>query len=127
MTAIVAVACSGANDPDVLQITRPDSTAKVPGLPGTPTAPAAVAMVAVTLDSASLTVGHATAAHAVAKDAAGNVITGRTVTWSSSSPATASVASGMVTAKKAGTASISAKIDEVTGSATITVPVSPKG
>lgn len=126
VTTVLAVACFGGHDADVLQITRPDSTVNIPRLTGAPTAPGTVVTVTVMLDSTSLSVGHVTPAHAIAQDATGTLITGHTVTWSSSNPSIASVAAGIVTAKKAGTASISAKIDDITGTATITVPVSPK-
>jgi uncharacterized protein YjdB len=59
---------------------------------------------------------------AVARDASGNILTGRTVTWSSSAPGTAAISSaGVATAVANGVASISAKIDGVAGTATLTV------
>ena len=81
-----------------------------------------VAVVAVALDSTSLTVGHGAKASAVAKDAAGNVITGQAVTWTSLSPAIATVSStGAVMAVAPGSATIKGTISGISGSASITV------
>jgi hypothetical protein len=119
-TALIA-ACSGTSDGDVLQITRPDSADNVPGLPGKPNGPPEVSSVVVTLDSTSLAKGHTSLAHAIAKDASGNVLAGRTFLWSSSDSAVAAVASGVVTARRPGSATISARADDVAGTATVTV------
>ncbi len=91
-----------------------------------PPPPATTASVAVTLDSASMVVGHTTQAHAVAKDSKGNVISGKTATWTSGSTTVASVATaGVVTAKGAGTSSIQATIDGINGAASLTVAAAP--
>ena len=122
MATAFAVACSGSSDADVVPITQPDSAGSAPGIPSGVTP---VATVVVTIDSTSLSIGHSSPTHAVVKDGAGNVLTGRDIVWSSSDPSVATVASGVVTAVGAGNASISAKVDDVTGTSTVTVPVVP--
>ncbi|MEW5918388.1 MAG: Ig-like domain-containing protein, partial [Gemmatimonadota bacterium] len=64
---------------------------------------------------------------ATALDAGGNVITGRPTTWSSSNSLVASVnaTSGLVTALIPGAATITATIDGVSGSATVTINLTP--
>src|SRR4029077_2281137 len=85
-----------------------------------------VASVTVTLPLPNLTIGQTTQASAVTKDAGGNVLTGRTITWNSSNTTIATVsASGLVTAKGAGTASITATSEGIAGSASVTVTVAP--
>lgn len=86
-----------------------------------------VATVAVTLDSASLQVGHTAHATAVTMDANGNVLTGRVVGWSSGTPSVAMIdaATGVITAVTAGPAQITATVEGKTGSATITVTALP--
>ncbi len=99
---------------------------KPPTAANPPAAAPATASVAVTLDSASLAPGHASAAHAVAKDPKGNVLAGKTAIWSSLNTSVATVSTaGVVTAQKAGTASIQGAIDGVSGTASITVTVPP--
>ena len=73
----------------------------------------AVAAVAVSFASASLSVGQTTQASATARDAAGNLVFGRTVNaWRSSDNGVATVNStGLVTALASGTATIFATID----------------
>jgi hypothetical protein len=59
---------------------------------------------------------------AVAKDADGSVISGRSVTWTSSKLAVATIASdGVATSVAPGTATLTAAVEGVTGSATLTV------
>ena len=83
---------------------------------------ATVASVSVTLNSPSLTVGQNTQATATARDSAGQLISGRAVTWSSNKTSVATVSnSGLVNGLAAGSATISAAIDGITGSAVITV------
>ncbi len=80
-----------------------------------------VASVSVT-GAASVGELESTTLTATAKDASGNVLPGRTVAWSSSDPTVASVGSaGMVSGNKGGTATITATIELVNGSAPITV------
>lgn len=81
-----------------------------------------VAVVAVTLDSTSLTVGNSAKASASAKDSAGNPILGLGITWASVSPTVATVSStGTVTAVTAGSATIQATVSGKAGSAALTV------
>jgi hypothetical protein len=78
--------------------------------------------VSVTIDSVTLTVGHAAHATATAKDAAGNVISGLPVAWLSLSPGVATVSStGLVAAISADTAVIQATISGMIGTAIVTV------
>lgn len=84
-------------------------------------APTVAAAIAVTLDSARLVANQTTTAHAVVRDAGGHEIT-RRVVWTSSDTTVARVTDGgAVTAKKAGSATITASVDGVSGSATLAV------
>lgn len=88
--------------------------------------PAPVASVAVTLGAASIKVGLTTPATVVAKDAAGTVLTGRSVTWTSSDPSLATIsAAGLVTAKAAGSLTLTATVEGQTGVAALTVDAPP--
>lgn len=85
-----------------------------------PTIP--VATVAVAPSSGSLTVGGTMTLTAITYDASGNALTGRGIVWASSAPGVATVSTtGVVTAKSAGSATITATSEGKTGSATITV------
>lgn len=82
----------------------------------------AVATVAVTPASSSLSVAQTVQLSATAKDQWGNVATGRTVSWSSSNSAVASVTTtGLVTAVGTGSATITATVEGKSGSATVSV------
>lgn len=88
---------------------------------GVVAAAARAAVVTVTLNSAVLAVSKTTEAHAVVRDAAGNAITPRVV-WTSSDTMVARVTDGgVVTAKAPGSATVTASVDGVSGSATLTV------
>lgn len=59
---------------------------------------------------------------ATARNSSGNPIAGKQATWSSSAPAVANVdANGLVTARSAGTATVTASIDGRSGTATVAV------
>jgi Bacterial Ig-like domain (group 2) len=90
---------------------------------------AVVATVAVTLPSLRLVVGDTARAQASALDADGNLISGRAVVWSMvGSPSVATVSStGLVTAVGMGSARITATIDGIAGSASITIADSSSG
>lgn len=81
-----------------------------------------VVAVAVTPVSTSLRVGGTLALAAAARDSAGGAVMGRPVTWSSSAPTVATVSpSGVVTAIAPGSATVTAAVEGVTGSAAIAV------
>ena len=85
-----------------------------------------VAIVAVTLDSSSLTIGHSAKASATATDSAGNQVSGLTITWASLSPIVATVSpSGTVTAVAAGSATIEGTVSGKTGSVSLSVVTVP--
>lgn len=70
----------------------------------------------------TLTTGESAKVSATAKDASGTTVTGKTVVWTSSKPSVASVnSSGSVTALAAGTTTIKATVDGVSGQASVTV------
>ncbi|MEW5916496.1 MAG: Ig-like domain-containing protein, partial [Gemmatimonadota bacterium] len=79
--------------------------------------PASVTVVPAT---ASLNVGGTVQLSAEVRDAAGNLIT-RSVTWQSSAASIATVSSGLVTGVAPGTATITARVQNVSGSAVVTV------
>jgi len=84
--------------------------------------PAPVASVAVNLSSSSLNVGQSTQASVVLRDAAGNVLSGRAIAWSSAAPSLATVTgTGLVSAIAAGSATIVATSEGITGSATVVI------
>jgi hypothetical protein len=78
--------------------------------------------VTVTAAQTSVQIGTTSQATAVTRDASNNVVTGRTVTWASSDPAIASVSNtGLVTGLTAGTVTITALSEGMTGSVQMTV------
>jgi uncharacterized protein YjdB len=82
----------------------------------------AVASVNVSPPSANVNVGQTAQLAATALDAGGKVLTGRIVNWSSGTPGVATVStSGLVTGVSAGSATITATIDGVPGTALVTV------
>src|SRR5439155_22487039 len=85
-------------------------------------ATAPVASVAVTPAPASVPTSQTVQLTATLKDANGNTLTGRTVAWASNNTAVATVTgSGMVSGVTAGTASIAATSETVTGTSALTV------
>jgi len=85
-----------------------------------------VASVIVVPSSATIQVAATVTLTDTTKDASGNVLANRPVTWSSSAPTIASVdASGTVTGRAAGSATITGTSEGKSGSATITVPPLP--
>ena len=85
-----------------------------------------VASVTVSPAAASVQAGQTQQLTATLKDASGNVLTGRTVTWSSGNTTVASVnGTGLVTAKVAGSATITASSEGQSGPAAITVTPVP--
>jgi len=91
-----------------------------------PPPPAPVASVTVTLSANAIFLGGGVTATAVARDAANNALSGRGVTWISSSPSVGSIsASGVITTLAIGSTTITATIEGVNGSATLTVTPPP--
>ena len=91
-----------------------------------PTAPVAVASVAVSPSSIELAIGQTAQLTATVTAASGNVLSGRSVTWASSLPGVATVgATGLVTAVGAGVTTIMATSEGRigTGQATVIAPV----
>lgn len=100
-------------------------TASSEGQSGTATIvvqPPVAASVQVSPGAATLTVGDSTTLTATVKDASGAVISGAPVTWSSDNTAAATVStSGVVTAVGPGSATITAKSGNASGTSTILV------
>lgn len=111
---LLLVACGGGGD----------SGTNAP--PPPPPGPVPVASVAVTLSANSIFLGGGATATAVARDAANNSLTGRSVAWTSSDPTVAIVlGSGAINTIAIGTTNITATIDGVAGSASLTVAPMP--
>ena len=91
-----------------------------------PPTPTPVVTVVVAINPGSVVIGQTAHATATPLDANGNPLSGRAVTWQSSNVSIASVAAtGDVSAKGLGTASISASTEGKTGVAALTVNVPP--
>ncbi len=88
---------------------------------------AVAASVVLSEPAVSLTVGGGgRPVFATFRDAAGNPITGRLVDWATSNPAVATVSNnGVITAQGAGTATITARLDDQTGRLVVTVEPAP--
>ncbi|HEY0527696.1 MAG TPA: Ig-like domain-containing protein [Gemmatimonadaceae bacterium] len=94
-------------------------------IPPPPTA-IPVASVVVSINPPQVLVGQQPHATATLKDAQGNALSGRSVVWQSSNAQVASVAStGDISAVGAGTATITASSEGISGSAPLTVDVPP--
>jgi len=107
---IVSLACTDGTGPDGLGADDLSADAN-----------RVVASIQVSLASRSIQVGQTTQASVTMKDRRGRPIS-RPVTWSSSDPTVATIsASGLVTGAKAGSTSIIASSDNVSGSAGLTV------
>ena len=93
---------------------------------GGPTGPPPIASISVALAQSSIVAGTTTTATATPTDAGGNILTGRAISWSSDNSVVATVsATGVVTAAGAGTTRITATSEGRSGSATVTVLLSP--
>lgn len=109
--AVTTLAACGSDTPAAIPSTNPPPTPQV-----------VVKSVDLSPASATLAIGEAQPLTATPKDAAGAAISGRTVAWASSSATIAKVdANGVVTGVSAGTATITATSDGVSGTAAITV------
>ncbi len=89
--------------------------------------PVPVGTVFVSPATASTHVGSTTTLAATVKDQNGTVVTNRVVTWTSSNAAVATVAGGVVTGVKVGTATITATSEGKSGTAAVTVTGIPVG
>ena len=88
--------------------------------------PVPVATVSVAPADASILAGSTQQLVVIARDADGQVLTGRTVSWATLNAAAATVnTSGLVTGVAAGSATITATIEGIVGTATITVLPAP--
>lgn len=96
------VACGGSSTPPVPPVTP-------------------VASVSVTPGTSTLNVGGTVQLTATPQSSTGAALTGRTITWSSSSAAATVSASGLVTAVAGGTATITATVEGIAGTATVTI------
>ena len=85
----------------------------------------AVARVDVTPPTLSMQPGQTQQLVASPKNAQGNVINGKTVVWASNNLAVATVSAGAVLARSAGTASITATVDGVSGQSQVSVTTTP--
>ncbi|MBC7894965.1 MAG: Ig-like domain-containing protein [Cytophagaceae bacterium] len=93
---------------------------------GEPAGPAKVTSVTVTAPATQLEVGATLAFSYSARDAQGNSLPGRPVSWSSSATTVATVAGdGVVSGVGAGQATITATVEGVAGSASVTVVPTP--
>jgi len=91
-----------------------------------PTSPSVTKSVQVTLSTSSILVGATAQATAIAKDAGGVTISGKSFTWSVGGSSLAQVSSGgLVTAVGAGTVNVTATVDGISGSATLTIAAAP--
>jgi trimeric autotransporter adhesin len=88
---------------------------------------AAVATVTVTPSPLSMSTGQTRQLAATVKDQNGTVVTNRVVTWTSSNPAVATVAGGVVSGFTTGTAIITATSEGKSGTASVTVTQVPVG
>jgi len=88
---------------------------------------AAVATVTVTPSPLSISVGQTSQLAATVKDQNGTVVTNRVVTWTSSNPAIATVAGGVVSGVATGTAIITATSEGRSGTVSVTVTRIPVG
>jgi uncharacterized protein YjdB len=90
--------------------------------------PVPVASVTVSPPSASVQVGRTVQLTATPKDASGTPLTGRVVTWASDDSAVARVsATGLVTGRAAGAATVTATSEGTTGTSAITVTAPDPG
>jgi uncharacterized protein YjdB len=100
-------------------------TATIDGVSGSSTitvTPVPVAAVSVSPATTTLSVSQTVQLQAAARDASGASLTGRPVSWSSNAPAIATISTtGLVTAVGPGSATLTATVEGITGTATVTV------
>jgi trimeric autotransporter adhesin len=93
--------------------------------PPPPASQAGVARVDVSPATPSVQAGESLLLAATPRDASGNVIGGKSVVWASDNSSVATVNGGHVATSRSGVATISASVDGVKGTATITVRPGP--
>ncbi len=114
--AAAGISCGGE------KITAPSGTGTGTGTGPTPTAESKVpAQVVIAPGSATLVTGEGASLAVLVKNAAGTILTGQAITWASSDATVATVAAGLVIGKAPGTAVITAKAGDITGTASIAV------
>lgn len=112
-STVIVASTGGASGSSVVTVSTPVAPAPEP-----------VASITVTPGTATIADGGAAQFVATLRDGSGAVLTGRTVTWVSSNPTIATVAaSGRVLGISAGTATITATSEGISGTATVTVQV----
>jgi uncharacterized protein YjdB len=91
-----------------------------------PLPPVPVATVSVVLTASSLVVGQTAQGTATLKDASGNILSGRAATWQTSNAAVGTVSStGAISAISAGSTTITATSEGISGTAALTVTAQP--
>lgn len=106
----LVVSCGGSTDAGTSAPTAPDTT---------------VATVTVSAARPAIYIGQSLTLTVVARNAAGSVVSMEGATWSSSDPGVATIATGVVTGIKAGTATITAAIAGKSGSVALAVAQVP--
>jgi serine/threonine-protein kinase len=131
-TAGIYVAVGGKADTIAVRVSAPAVTPPPPVVAAAPvettvTAPAAVASVALSGPTAPMKVGESAALSLLVKDDRGQPLSDRRATWESSDAAVVSVANGTITARGAGTATITATVERRTATLRVTVatPIDP--
>lgn len=88
--------------------------------------PEPVAAVTISPNTVSLEIGDSSQLSAAPKDGAGNLVTGRRISWSTSNEGIAAVSpTGLVSGTSEGTATISATVEGVSATTTVTVNAPP--
>jgi len=123
------IAANALGKSGIATVSVASSTPPSPPTPPSPTPPSVsqptVARVDISPATSSLQVGETQLLAATPKDARGNPVGGKSAAWASDNPAVAAVNAGHVTTSKVGVATITATVDGVRGTATITVTPGP--
>ncbi|MFC1575920.1 Ig-like domain-containing protein, partial [Gemmatimonadota bacterium] len=125
--AVAGVSGSGLVSGDGVGVATVTATSEgVPGSASITVNPRPVASVEVTPSSVTLVAAQTQQLTATARDASGNVLTGRAAAWASSDENVATVeVGGLVTAVGVGSATITATIEGISGTASVTVSPVP--
>jgi len=119
------VAANALGKSGIATITVASNSAPPASAPPAPAPQAGVARVDVTPATLSVQAGESLQLAATPRDARGSVISGKSVVWASDNPSVAAVNGGHVETSRSGVATISANVDGVKGTATITVHPGP--